>query len=260
MRATSVGGTTTKRRSTLGISYFLPSTGSSLYHINHSAVLMNAHALLSAQGWRGHGHSLHKTDDSIGLAKPLLLSRKDNTKGLGTSQHFNPDQWWLNAFDEQLKGLETNKKGEVRQTVATGKLNTIEKGSLGKYSVYTSFVRGGFLEGTVDLLKKQSSTPTSTSESTSEDEDENKAKSKSPKKSKETKEERRARKEAKRKRKEERALRKVARRERRKAKSNGKSSSNSDSSDVASEEKRSRRARKEEKRRKRKAEEKAGKS
>lgn len=214
---------------------------------------MNAHALLSAQGWRGHGHSLHKTDDAIGLAKPLLLSRKDNTKGLGTSQHFNADQWWLNAFDEQLKGLETCKKGGVRQTVTTGKLNTVEIGSLGKYSVYTSFVSGGFLEGTVDLLKKLSATDTS--DSTSEDdksEKKAKSKSKSSKKSKETKEERRARKEAKRRRKEQRALRRAARqerRERKKAKANGKATGSSDSSDAAKYEKRRRRARKEEKRR-----------
>ncbi|QPG95959.1 hypothetical protein C2857_002705 [Epichloe festucae Fl1] len=113
-----------------------------------SVAVMNASALLQSQGWRGKGHSLHKTDDSIGLAKPLLLNRKDNTKGLGTTQHFTSDQWWMNAFDEQLKGLETSKEGKVTQTVKTGKLNAIEKGSLGKYSLYLSFVRGGFLEGT----------------------------------------------------------------------------------------------------------------
>ncbi|KAG6008001.1 hypothetical protein E4U21_005235 [Claviceps maximensis] len=110
---------------------------------------MNASALLQSQGWRGKGHSLHKTNDRIGLSKPLLLNRKDNTKGLGTKAHFTSDQWWMNAFDEQLKGLETTKEGKVTQTITTGKLNAIEKGSLGKYSLYTSFVRGGFLEGTL---------------------------------------------------------------------------------------------------------------
>ncbi|KAG5921069.1 hypothetical protein E4U42_005996 [Claviceps africana] len=110
---------------------------------------MDASALLQSQGWRGKGHSLHKTDDTIGLSKPLLLNRKDNTKGLGTKAHFTSDQWWMNAFDEQLKGLETTKEGKVTQTITTGKLNAIEKGSLGKYSLYTSFVRGGFLEGTL---------------------------------------------------------------------------------------------------------------
>lgn len=109
---------------------------------------MNASAILTAQGWRGEGHSLHKTDDSIGLAKPILLNRKSNTKGLGTKPHFTSDQWWMNAFDEQLKNLETSEDGKITQVITTGKLNAIEKGSLSKYSLYTSFVRGGLLEGT----------------------------------------------------------------------------------------------------------------
>ncbi|RDA89098.1 hypothetical protein CP532_2257 [Ophiocordyceps camponoti-leonardi (nom. inval.)] len=116
---------------------------------------MNAHALLSAQGWRGKGHSLHKTDDSIGLAKPLLLPKKDGKCGIGSSQHFTSDQWWMNAFDEQLKGLDTSKEGRVTQTVTTGKLNSIDKGSLGKYYLYTSFVRGGLLEGTILSLEDE---------------------------------------------------------------------------------------------------------
>ncbi|KAG9256048.1 uncharacterized protein F5Z01DRAFT_650902 [Emericellopsis atlantica] len=227
---------------------------------------MNAHALLSAQGWRGHGHSLHKTSDLIGLSKPLLLNRKDNTKGLGTSSHFNADQWWLNAFDEQLKGLETSKKGQVKQMVTTGKLNTVDVGGLGKYSVYNSFVKGGFLDGTVDLLKKQAE------DSTDDD---------SKTKRKETKEERRKRKEEKRQRKEQRAvrrearhaqravrkearrrmkeIRRQARQEKRAAKedkrkkeaNSDKSSSEESSGDAIEDEKRLRRAKKEEKRRKR---------
>ena len=218
---------------------------------------MNAHALLSAQGWRGHGHSLHKTSDSIGLSKPLLLNRKDNTKGLGTSSHFNADQWWLNAFDEQLKGLETSKKGQVKQMVNAGKLNTVDVGGLGKYSVYNSFVKGGFLDGTVDLLKKQA-------EDSTEDD--------SNMKKKETKEERRQRKEEKRQRKEQRAVRREARhaqravrkearrrmreirrqaRQEKRAANSDKSSSEEPSGDAIEDEKRLRRAKKEEKRRKR---------
>lgn len=195
---------------------------------------MNAHALLAAQGWRGKGHSLHKTDDAIGLAKPLLLSRKDDTKGLGTKQHFTSDQWWMDAFDEQLKGLDTSKEGEVLQTVTTGKLNSIEKGSLGKYYLYTSFVRGGFLEGTLGNQDEKQSSDSDDGGQT--------AKSDEPQ-PKETKEERRARKEAKRRRREERAKDRAARREP-KAKA-GKPGPSED----ADAEKRRRRARKEEKRR-----------
>ncbi|KAH8734927.1 hypothetical protein BGZ61DRAFT_514282 [Ilyonectria robusta] len=209
---------------------------------------MDAHALLSSQGWRGTGHSLHKTDDSIGLSKPLLLSRKDNTKGLGQKQHFTSDQWWMNAFDEQLKGLDTSKDGKVVQTLTTGKLNTIDK-NLGKYSVYTSFVRGGFLEGTLSILEIKDSSSTESSEDDSADQE--RAKASKTENRKETKEERKARKEAKRKRKEERArerAEKAARRERKKSKKSAKSSTESSDAD---DEKRRRRARKEEKRRQR---------
>ncbi|KAK7459977.1 hypothetical protein CaCOL14_009070 [Colletotrichum acutatum] len=115
---------------------------------------MDARALLQSQGWRGSGHSLHATDDRIGLAKPLLLNRKDNTKGLGTKAHFTSDTWWMNAFDEQLQGLDTSKPGQVTQTVTAGRLNQIEKVSGGKWMLYASFVKGGFLEGTIEGLER----------------------------------------------------------------------------------------------------------
>lgn len=222
---------------------------------------MNAHALLQSQGWRGHGHSLHKTDDSIGLSKPLLLNRKSNTHGLGTANaHFNNDQWWLNAFDEQLKGLETGKKGQLKQTVTTGKLNNVKMGAVGKYSVYTNFVSGGLLNGTIGLLQGSDTTSASTSDDSSDSK--KKTKPKDSRKGKETKEERRARREARRIRKEARSVRRAARQEKRDAKAKrraardgktSKSSSSSGSSSALDDEKRLRRAKKEEKRRKRKA-------
>ncbi|KAG9507751.1 hypothetical protein J7337_001306 [Fusarium musae] len=213
---------------------------------------MDAHALLSSQGWRGTGHSLHKTDDSIGLAKPLLLNRKDNTRGLGQKQHFTSDQWWMNAFDEQLKGIDTSKEGKVVQTVTTGKLNALEK-NLGKYSVYTTFVRGGFLEGTIDKLTINDSSMESSETESSDQQEGDKFDEDKPRK--ETKEEEKARKEAKRKRKEARAARraeKAARRElKSKSKKSSKPSKSSAESSDADEEKKRRRAKKEEKRRQR---------
>lgn len=211
---------------------------------------MDAHALLSAQGWRGTGHSLHKTDDSIGLAKPLLLNRKTNTKGLGNTKHFTSDMWWMNAFDEQLKGLDTSKKGQVVQTVKTGKLNALDRGNVSKYSVYASFVRGGFLEGTLSV----ESTDDSTS-SDSENSDNKKAETKSTKVKKETKEEKRVRKEEKKKRKEARALRRAAKAERRLRRVEAKKDT-SDSSSSGKEEKLLRRVRKEEKRKRKGSKEK----
>ncbi|KAL1871305.1 hypothetical protein VTK73DRAFT_2137 [Phialemonium thermophilum] len=164
---------------------------------------MDAAALLRSQGWRGKGHSLHPTDNSIGLSKPLLLSRNTDGRGVGQKQHFTSDQWWLRAFDEKLKGLDTSKNGVV-QSVTTGALDAVTKG-YGKYSgvggLYVSFVRGGMLEGTITPASSEESTKTAAAT----DDRESSAPA-DPKK--ESKEERRARKEAKR-------LRKAAREERR---------------------------------------------
>lgn len=170
---------------------------------------MNAHAILSAQGWRGKGHSLHATDDSIGLAKPLLLSRKQNTHGLG-NQHFTSDQWWLNAFDEQVKGLDTSQEGKVVQTVTAGKLNTVGKG-VGRYALYSSFVRGGLLEGSIPRGESAESSPVESPEkSPARDSDGAMLDRTAATRSEETTEERRARREAKRLRKAARLARKIA--------------------------------------------------
>ncbi|KXH66614.1 hypothetical protein CSAL01_05287 [Colletotrichum salicis] len=188
---------------------------------------MDARALLQSQGWRGSGHSLHATDDRIGLSKPLLLNRKDNTKGLGTKAHFTSDTWWMNAFDEQLQGLDTSKQGQVTQTVTTGRLNQIEQVSGGKWMLYASFVKGGFLEGTIQELERKvkeekeeeasgASTPESGGTSSSESGDEKETtkrvvKNKEKKERGETKEERRTRKAAKAARKTAREARRVER-------------------------------------------------
>ncbi|KUI70805.1 Protein PXR1 [Cytospora mali] len=157
---------------------------------------MDASALLKSQGWRGSGHSLHKTDDSIGLAKPILVSRKNNTLGIGRKNHVTSDQWWLNAFDEQLKSLDTSNKTSVVQTKENTKLGGLLTVGSGKYSganaLYACFVSGGLLQGTVKSNTKDESTDTTPEAEVA------------PHVRKETKEERRARKEEKRRRKAER--------------------------------------------------------
>jgi nucleolar protein TMA23 len=113
---------------------------------------MDAHALLTSQGWRGSGHSLHASSDSIGLARPLLVSQKQNTLGVGKKQHRTSDMWWMNAFDKSLQGLDTSKEGTVVQTVTGGGLDMVKKGG-GKYvgtgGLYACFVRGETLVGSV---------------------------------------------------------------------------------------------------------------
>ena len=114
---------------------------------------MDAHALLTSQGWRGSGHSLHPTNDSTGLSRPLLVSQKKNTLGVGKKQHKTSDMWWMNAFDKSLKSLDTSKEGTVVQTVTNGGLDMVVKGGA-KFvgnggGLYASFVRGECLSGTI---------------------------------------------------------------------------------------------------------------
>ncbi|EPE35139.1 hypothetical protein GLAREA_10835 [Glarea lozoyensis ATCC 20868] len=156
---------------------------------------MDAHALLTSQGWRGTGHSLHPTTDTTGLRRPLLVSRKDNTLGVGKKAHRTSDMWWLNAFDSSLKGLDTSTQGMVVQTVTSGGLDMVKRGGskfVGKGGLYASFVRGEGLTGTIE--KQVDSNISSDIETDTKPE----RRKKSEREGKETKEERRKRKELKR--------------------------------------------------------------
>ncbi|RAL68151.1 hypothetical protein DID88_008861 [Monilinia fructigena] len=90
---------------------------------------MNAHALLTSQGWRGTGHSLHHSSDTIGLSRPLLVSKKDNVLGVGKKQHKTSDMWWMNAFDASLKGLDTSKEGQIKVQEGGGLEMVVKGGS-----------------------------------------------------------------------------------------------------------------------------------
>ncbi|KAH7403188.1 hypothetical protein BKA64DRAFT_443123 [Cadophora sp. MPI-SDFR-AT-0126] len=114
---------------------------------------MDAHALLTSQGWRGTGNSLHPTSNTIGLSRPLLVSKKVDNLGIGKKQHRTSDMWWMNAFDSSLKGLDTSKEGQVIQTVTSGGLDMVQKAGAkwvgSKGGLYASFVRGEGLGGTI---------------------------------------------------------------------------------------------------------------
>ena len=187
----------------------LPGSWSTELNFYRSQVTMDAAALLKSQGWRGKGYSLHPSDNSVGLANPLLLSRNKDGRGIGSKPHFTSDQWWLHAFDQKLKGLDTSKKGVVVQSETQGKLDAIATGH-GKYSgtrgLYASFVRGGVMEGTINFDSGELTDATSTSEN-------GESARNIRDRSQETKEERRTRREAKRLRKAERANRRAARAE-----------------------------------------------
>ncbi|CAD6501392.1 BgTH12-01644 [Blumeria graminis f. sp. triticale] len=121
---------------------------------------MNAHALLTSQGWRGTGNSLHPTSNAIGLTKPILVAHKTDTLGIG-NKHRTSDLWWMNAFDKTLKGLDTSVEGLVVQTITDGGLDAAKK-SNGKWvlessDLYANFVKGESLEGSIEAAQIKSS-------------------------------------------------------------------------------------------------------
>ncbi|KAI9682847.1 MAG: hypothetical protein M1829_006281 [Trizodia sp. TS-e1964] len=104
---------------------------------------MDTTAYLTAQGWRGSGHSLDA--GNRGLAKPLLTSRKSDVLGIGKKKHDLADQWWLRAFDSSLRALDTSKKGEVKVRDDAG----LQKMRGGLTPLYRCFVQGESLRGTI---------------------------------------------------------------------------------------------------------------
>ncbi|KAI1298254.1 hypothetical protein F5Y03DRAFT_398261 [Xylaria venustula] len=168
---------------------------------------MNAHALLTSQGWRGTGHSLHPTSDNNGLTHHILIKRNQDGSGLGSKKDHKQEAWWLNAFDQALKGIDM-KTGTMKQTLKGGALEKITaRNPATKYTgargLYTSFVRGGVMEGSVNDPAASLPTPPDSGAGTplATEPETNK---------KETKEDRRARREAKRIRKAEKEAQREA--------------------------------------------------
>jgi len=195
---------------------------------------MNARAYLQSQGWRGDGHTLHPTNDSIGINKRISVSRKNQfeTKGLGSTQYVQ-EQWWLSSLQEQLSGLEKTANGGIaRKKEKEAKKSDIDT----KSQLYKMFVRGGMLEGSVGLVAEGDDDPSSAEDenrielndnavevmlaaclkttlkpAAREGSSDTTTSSESVSARTETKEERRVRREAKRKRKHEKRLRRLAR-------------------------------------------------
>lgn len=106
---------------------------------------MDTAAYLTRQGWRGSGHSLHPS--GRGIAKPLLISKKNDVLGVGNRKNDAlADQWWLKAFDSTLK--------QVNVGAADGASKPIEKVTvtfqrpLYSNALYSNFVKGEGLSGT----------------------------------------------------------------------------------------------------------------
>lgn len=118
---------------------------------------MDAAAYLTNLGWRGNGHALHHS--GRGITKPVHISQKANVLGVGKKQHdAHADQWWARAFDDTLKGLNTTMDKTTRKTEAvpvassTQALQMVGIGGakwIEQRNLYSNFVKGGSLKGTL---------------------------------------------------------------------------------------------------------------
>lgn len=108
--------------------------GGRLASLYTSRAPMNASAYLQAQGWRGSGFSLDRSNR--GLSKPLLVSQKTDQTGLGTKRHDFKDQWWTSAFDKSLKSLGTGASTVCKVEAGEG-VDTTDSTSLRPPSIST---------------------------------------------------------------------------------------------------------------------------
>lgn len=128
---------------------------------------MDAHAHLLSLGWAGPGHSLdsrpHKGKRGLaydpkqaqsngnGLIKPLLVSQKKNTFGVGKKAHEPAagNEWWLKGFESALSNIGKS-ESERTSGSATPVYGPNTSGYIGKHAgLYGFFVKGGHMEGTI---------------------------------------------------------------------------------------------------------------
>jgi hypothetical protein len=136
---------------------------------------MDAHAHLLSLGWAGPGHSLdsrphlqHKgrrglaydpsqnNNTGRGLVKPLLVSQKRNTFGIGKKAHEPAagNDWWLKGFENALSNIGKNNDSTVTSGTATPETGSTS-GYRGKHNgLYGFFVRGQQMEGTIGEERK----------------------------------------------------------------------------------------------------------
>lgn len=112
---------------------------------------MDTAAYLTRQGWRGSGYSLHPSGH--GIAKPLLISKKNDVLGVGNRKNDAlASQWWLEAFDSTLKQVNVGAADGVSKPVE--RVTSTFQRSFYSNALYTNFVKGEGLSGTQTLATK----------------------------------------------------------------------------------------------------------
>ncbi|KAI5302091.1 hypothetical protein KEM56_001050 [Ascosphaera pollenicola] len=118
--------------------------------------VMDAKALLMSQGWSGPGNPLNPgrrpgVHGGLGLTKPILVARKQNTLGVGKKTVDHSNQWWLRGFEAALKGV--GSPGTATPTSQESYCSGISAGS----ELHRFFVSGGVLVGTIEAKTEKSS-------------------------------------------------------------------------------------------------------
>ena len=116
---------------------------------------MDADAYLRKHGWRGSGAALGQS--GAGLAKPLLISQKQNKLGLGaTTSATQWDTWWSSSLDSRLQKLQVVSAATTPAAIPTppstpSTAEEVDKslpGPRGKKRLYGGFLKGAGLQGT----------------------------------------------------------------------------------------------------------------
>lgn len=153
---------------------------------------MDAHAHLISLGWAGPGHSLdsrphtqHKgrrglaydpsqnNNTGRGLVKPLLISQKKNTFGIGKKTHEPAagNEWWLKGFESALSNIGKNSDSEATSGTATPDAGDVPA-YRGKHAgLYGFFVKGKQMEGTIREQRLEESRGQKRKSDTFEDEE-----------------------------------------------------------------------------------------
>ncbi|KAI1610165.1 hypothetical protein EDD37DRAFT_615922 [Exophiala viscosa] len=138
---------------------------------------MDAHAHLLSLGWAGPGHSLDSQpykqkghrglaydpakvgNNGVGLVKPLLVSQRKGRLGIGKKAHEPQagNEWWLKGFESALGNIG---KTESERSSGTSTPVVHEYTTRKHSGLYTFFIKGQQMEGTLGKLEelKRSST------------------------------------------------------------------------------------------------------
>ncbi|KAG8533812.1 uncharacterized protein KY384_001553 [Bacidia gigantensis] len=123
---------------------------------------MDSCALLRSQGWLGTGYSLNR-EAGRGLRNPIKVQPKNDVLGMGKKKHEAlTHQWWATGFDDVLKSVNASEQEtttNLRETPLAHQSARVTFHSSRVSNLYSSFVKGESLEGTITSTAKDTQRP-----------------------------------------------------------------------------------------------------